>query len=247
MLKPARYDWVLYQGTDQYESFGALYGVGPATPFAISSPYQVGDAVTDDAGNLYLVIVAGTTAASVPPWNTGMGQRTVSNTATFMRVGSTRLLDTASYSVRWKVRQDPGGTVLATGSNGDGHAEIGYSPGKWATGTVYAVGQQVIPKLSGPNGFLYVVETAGTSHASTEPTWPTTIGTTVSDNGVIWRCLTTDAGVSNVRIALTPAYTNSLTGWGAEVFQLDLIEPTTGKIIPLIWGMCSFSAKIAEA
>ena len=44
----------------------------------------------------------------------------------------------------------------------------------WATGTVYAVGDVVRP-VSG-NGHLYKCIIAGTSHASTEPTWTTTKG-----------------------------------------------------------------------
>ena len=56
----------------------------------------------------------------------------------------------------------------------------------WAAGTSYAKDSEVEPTT--PNGFYYVSNNAGTSHASVEPTWPTTINQTVNDNGIIWVC-----------------------------------------------------------
>ncbi len=57
----------------------------------------------------------------------------------------------------------------------------------WATATAYTVGQ--IRRPTTGNTYLYRVVVAGTSHASTEPTWPTVIGQTVSDSGVTWACV----------------------------------------------------------
>lgn len=58
---------------------------------------------------------------------------------------------------------------------------------QWATATAYTVGQ--IRRPTTGNTYLYRVVTAGTSHASTEPTWPTTIGVTVSDGTAVWACV----------------------------------------------------------
>lgn len=55
---------------------------------------------------------------------------------------------------------------------------------QWAVGTAYAVGDVVRP-TSG-NGHLYMCIVAGTSHASTQPTWPTVAGQVVTDNTVTW-------------------------------------------------------------
>lgn len=44
----------------------------------------------------------------------------------------------------------------------------------------------VVPTAA--NGFYYKCTTGGVTAASPEPTWPTTIGATVSDNGVVWTC-----------------------------------------------------------
>jgi hypothetical protein len=54
----------------------------------------------------------------------------------------------------------------------------------WATGTAYTVGQVVRPTTG--NAHLYMCIVAGTSHASTEPTWPTGSRATVTDNTVTW-------------------------------------------------------------
>ena len=63
----------------------------------------------------------------------------------------------------------------------------------WQANHVYAIGDVahafangdvVIPTT--PNGYQYICTVAGTSHATTEPIWPTEIGETVTDGGVTW-------------------------------------------------------------
>jgi hypothetical protein len=61
----------------------------------------------------------------------------------------------------------------------------------WAVATAYKAGTIVRPTAG--NGRLYRAQADGTSHAATEPTWPTTIGATVVDNGVTWTCVGTYA------------------------------------------------------
>ena len=55
----------------------------------------------------------------------------------------------------------------------------------WAASTAYVLTDVRRPTTS--NGFVYVVTTAGTS-GSTEPSWPTTAGSTVTDGTVVWTC-----------------------------------------------------------
>lgn len=56
---------------------------------------------------------------------------------------------------------------------------------QWQASTAYTVDDIVVPTTH--NGYRYKCTSAGTS-GSTEPTWPTTIGNTVVDNGVTWEC-----------------------------------------------------------
>jgi len=59
-------------------------------------------------------------------------------------------------------------------------------PETWVVATVYAVGDVVKPTIYAAHS--YKCTTAGTSHATTEPTWGTTNGGTTADNTVVWTC-----------------------------------------------------------
>lgn len=56
----------------------------------------------------------------------------------------------------------------------------------WVTLQNALVGDAVIPKAT-PNGLWFKCTIAGTAGAS-EPTWPTTVGTTVTDGTITWTC-----------------------------------------------------------
>lgn len=56
----------------------------------------------------------------------------------------------------------------------------------WLANTAY--GQYTYAEPTTYNGYKYEATTGGTSHATTEPTWPTTIGNTVVDGTVTWTC-----------------------------------------------------------
>lgn len=54
----------------------------------------------------------------------------------------------------------------------------------WAVGTAYKLGQLV--RKTTTNGHIYRCIVAGTSHAATEPTWPTNPGEDVTDGTAKW-------------------------------------------------------------
>ena len=58
----------------------------------------------------------------------------------------------------------------------------------WAPGTAYSLGARVVCRVAyatqAARAYVYECTTAGTSHGSTEPTWPTS--GTVNDNDVVW-------------------------------------------------------------
>lgn len=59
-------------------------------------------------------------------------------------------------------------------------------PTTWTADTAKAVGD--IVKATTYNSHTYLCTTAGTTHASIEPTWGTTNGGTTSDGTVTWTC-----------------------------------------------------------
>jgi len=56
---------------------------------------------------------------------------------------------------------------------------------KWRSSTAHTVGDIVVPTTE--NALWYKCVDAGTTGGS-EPTWPLTIGDTVTDNGIVWEC-----------------------------------------------------------
>lgn len=68
-------------------------------------------------------------------------------------------------------------------------AELVYAePPDWAANTVYSTGDLVIP-TGAPTGYQYRCTTGGTSHATTEPVWPTS--GTKTDGTVTWTTYST--------------------------------------------------------
>ena len=73
---------------------------------------------------------------------------------------------------------------------------------EWETSEAYATGFMIEP--STPNGYVYRATVGGTSHATTEPTWPTSgIGSTVTDNTITWALVGAKHPTTEVKLALT--------------------------------------------
>lgn len=106
---------------------------------------------------------------------------------------------------------------------------------EWQADHVYTVGSHVQPTT--PNGLRYEV-TARTgdfkSHASTEPTWPTTpIGATVVDDAITWTLIGQKHETTEVSLALTEGDLDTATP-GASLNLGHTIESTTANAVK-IW------------
>src|SRR5215472_7126366 len=85
-----------------------------------------------------------------------------------------------------------------------------FSVTQWATGTVTAAGAAV-RQLAAPtvcNERVFVCIVAGTTHATTEPTWVVTRGAKTTDNTVTWMEMTGVAGL-NGDTTNTPNWTQA--------------------------------------
>ena len=97
----------------------------------------------------------------------------------------------------------------------------GVTRSAWAANTVYALTNVVIPTT--PNGYQYRCTVAGTSHATTEPTWGTALGVTQTDGTVTWEM---DGLAGDEYSPVAPLKVKAqelLNSNGTLVCQLDLI------------------------
>lgn len=65
----------------------------------------------------------------------------------------------------------------------------------WSAAQAFPAGRIVVPSFAnGSTGFWYIAMNAGTS-GGTEPAWPTTIGNTVVDGDITWKCWLEEGGM----------------------------------------------------
>lgn len=103
-----------------------------------------------------------------------------------------------------------------------------------ATTTAYNQGDIVKP--SGGNGYLYQAVVAGTSGGSA-PTWPTTVGTNVTDGTVTWLNIGTAVTVLG---ATSPVWTSSAGGFTASHGLVYDSTPGSAATNPVIaYGVLS--------
>lgn len=100
----------------------------------------------------------------------------------------------------------------------------------WAVATVTALGARVEPTT--PNTFVYECTTAGTTHASVEPTWPTTgMGvSTVVDGTAIWTLLSARHEITEVKLALTNGGLTAATGGAALSLGTTIVSEVANQV-----------------
>lgn len=73
----------------------------------------------------------------------------------------------------------------------------------WTAATAYGLGVSVEPTVD--NTYRYECTTAGTSHATTEPVWPTTLAATIADGTAVWTCASKNHPTTEIKLASTNA------------------------------------------
>jgi len=98
---------------------------------------------------------------------------------------------------------------------------------QWVVATAYVLNQGLEPIT--PNGFRYKCTTAGTSHATTEPVWPTGIGSSITDNTAVWVCVSAIHAVTEITLGITQAALAVNTPGAALSLGHTLLSGTSNK------------------
>ena len=109
------------------------------------------------------------------------------------------------------------GTTGATQfNNANAHIVIGDNDAsEWAANTAYVLGDRV-RDVGKNDAYIYECTTAGTSHATTEPTWVNTEGSTTADNTVVWTTHTQAANAAQTH----------LNGANQDILDMETGYPT---------------------
>jgi len=91
----------------------------------------------------------------------------------------------------------------------------------WLASHSYALDYSVVPTT--PNGYRYVVTTAGTS-ASSEPSWGTVLDGTTTDGSIVWTLVAEDSPTSEIKIAGSQSDLDSASGGAAFVLGTTILS-----------------------
>lgn len=148
--------------------------------------------------------------APVKAWNKEIAFTSDTLKATLHTVSYTPAVDTHAYVSDLSAELTTSGGYTVGGQTLTSPTVTYTTANSWSTtwqaSTAYAK-DFVIRPASG-NGFLYRCAVAGTS-SSSAPTFPTVVGTTVTDGGVTWECVGSGIVVFN---ATSPSWTSATFG-----------------------------------
>jgi len=138
---------------------------------------------TTDNGFVYYALTGGLTGSTEPSWPTANGQSVIDNEVTWIamrnRASYTMLQPALDYL------KNNGNLVTVCFKNPTNYYQA-CNPDEWQASTTYNVGDVVRPTTR--NGFVYVCTVAGTT-GSSEPSWPTNAGDTITDNEITWEAV----------------------------------------------------------
>jgi hypothetical protein len=122
----------------------------------------------------------------------------------------------------------------------------------WKPVTPYGAYQYVRPTT--PNGYQYACIDGGRT-AGDEPTWPTSVGDTVSDGDIVWQCVAADARVpfvigtdpgGNPAVYIDTAYIEDATITSAKIGDLVADKITTGNLLANVQLLSKLWAGFSE-
>lgn len=116
-----------------------------------------------------------------------------------------------------------------------------------ADSTAYSLGDRVEPATA--NGFIYECTTAGTSDSS-EPTMPTTVGATVTDNTAVWTNAGYQgfAGTAAAVLSKSNVYSYLVAAKTAMVEQNTWVKGEMSAVIhPRVWELIETSSELTHA
>jgi hypothetical protein len=137
---------------------------------------------------------------------------------------------------------------LLQASSNPGVDQITLTPTKilpvWTANTVYTLGQTRSPTVD--NTYRYEITTAGTSHATTEPTWPTgAIGNTVVDGSCIWTLVSKEHPITEIKLALTEGGLTGATAGAALNLGTSISSLAANKVT--VWMKVTNSVTTVES
>jgi len=97
----------------------------------------------------------------------------------------------------------------------------------WTASTAVTLGEVARPVVD--NNYRYEIVTAGTTD-STEPTWPTSIGSTVLDGTAVWKCTSATHETTEVKLATSNAGLDGATA-GASLVMGNTINSLAGNLV----------------
>ena len=113
------------------------------------------------------------------------------------------------------------------------------TPSEWVANHAYTLGTFVEPVT--PNGYRYECTTAGTSDATTEPTWGTTVGATTDDDGtLVWTC-------RKLTYTVDVDYEVSTTGAITHIIPLSTGAITAGQTLKVDYSNAAYTGYLIQA
>lgn len=116
----------------------------------------------------------------------------------------------------------------------------GGTSAQWVTATSYPANTVIRPTAE--NGLAY--QSSGGTSGVTEPTWPTTLGATVTDNGITWTAIET-VGFSTVGDNIISANTAGDVLVDARVYKVSGASGKSNLDVPAVSAGATYTATVA--